>query len=1241
MRRAPTSTAHARPLQRWLRAAVLALLGSSLLAPAAALADRFDPTNPQTIRLEARSQDPRAVVLADGTILAQWFHNESDVTGGVSSIQSCRIPAAATGCDAAPTTILAGGPQAQSALLQPDPDGDPDHVFAVALRNNGDGTLAHYVRESTDGGRSFGASVKSAANPGDQLGAPTYVHGPGVGSFSSLTNYAFQSGQYASGTTTADAKIKPAFSASASTAFEGVGRSDSTTPVAVWETDQQDGAGRRIYTRRFSGSGSVNSAASWTPTATYAPPRGVFGVVGLASGTRGLFVAFNEQAADGCGPRFVVARYDGNGFGAPVPVDADPHAANTGVACDYGNPNAPGEAMAFTQDPAGNLRAVWTFNRGGTDPTAPDGMYTAVSIDGGLSWTNPIRLFTYADASARVQLPNKNGTTIASNAAGDAVVLGGSQGAGAQLTRLPSLAAALAQPGPPPVAGAAPTPPPPAPPAEPAACAVAKFGAVKALATVGCWKKSGTKYSSSGPVRINGIDLKPISGAGARATFDDEPSSNSRIADGRYLARAARADVTEVVLDSAKHTVTTSGAWRASASAVDLGRQAIDWYVPPGGGQVLDDVTRQLAHFDASQIKQRVLGLPVSGDVIPSFLTNGTAQLPMNLQLPDPLGGFSGGPLTDDVTLVTDNVVGINLARGAVSIELPTVSLGIAELDPFKITYNSDPYEFSGVIGLNLPVGGKIDASLLIRDGEFVDATAGYAPKPPIPITGFAYLTFVGLHVHKGQTCADPTKLEVDAKVSAGPPIGDTSLLAIDGNASYQLPEGACKRPGIFRLEGNGSIVDIPVANVYLQYVTDGTLTFGAAVKLDASAVSVEGSIDGGISIASGDFFARGKASVKVFNYGAASVDTIVGSAGIGACAHVALLPSVVPVPGLLKEIDAGVAERFKATASGKKGLTFYGGNCYIGDLVPAVFAAKAQAGAGAVPSIDVAAKTEKQTFVARSAGDQPAPQFTLVGPSGQTFAIEPGRQGAYDAGNGSIAFADDSLHQASITVMKPAAGTWRLQPADGSPAIVDAEGAAGGRKPSVTASVKRARGDAFSLKYRATVPRGTTVTFFDGVTGQALSKPKGGGSGSLRFRSNTGKAGKRTVVARVDGPDGPIAAPVVARFVSKGTPAVGRPGSVRLRRGKGVAGSVTVSWKPATAAASYVIRAELSDGRKIEIPATGGKRSATLPKVPGFASAKVTVFAVSKDHRVGPGGAAKLKAVKAKKKQASKKSTR
>ncbi|CAA9523383.1 MAG: hypothetical protein AVDCRST_MAG53-3468 [uncultured Solirubrobacteraceae bacterium] len=1194
----------------WRVCAAMLVVGIALAVPAMAAADRFDPTRPQAISLGARSDHPRAVVLDDGAILAQWFHDESGVPGGQSRILACRIPPGGAGCGGPPTTILGDNPQQESALLQPDPDGDPDSVYAVARRTEGTDYVT-YARSSSDGGRTFAAAVKVAVNS-TQTGRTQYVHGPGAFSFSSLSSGFLQSAQFAGGggATSATARLQAPQPSSSTTFWEGVGRADSTTPVVVFETDE--GNGSRLFSRRFTGSGSVNDAASWTPMAVTDPPRGIsnLGVVGLASGPRGLFIGFIERQESGCGRRFVTARYDGGTFGEPVAVD--PRATDAGASCIYGDTVSRGGPIAFTQDPAGNLRALWTFVRTPTDPGAPDGIYSAVSVDGGQTWTNPIRLFDYSDAGRQLYLPNTNGPGIASNSAGDAVALGRADpglGSGAQLVRLPSIAASLAQPGPPATAGPGPPRPPGPPvPVPPAACATARFGAVRALATVGCFTRRGSTYRSTGPVRVNGIDLAPAP-ANARA--------------------AAAPAAVEIVLDQAKNTITTTGQWRASASAVDLGRQVVNWYVPPAGGQLLDAVTREPAKLDAASIKQRVLGLAASGLVLPSFLPDGTAKLPMNLQLPSPLGGLTGGPLTDNVTLTTDNGVGVRLGRGALSIEVPKVSLGIAEISPFKVTYNADPFVFQGDLGIKLPlIGGGVRASLLLRDGEFVDATAEYTPVPPIPLTGFAFLTQVGLHVHKGQSCTDPTALKINGRVSAGPQVEGSSLLAVRGSAGYKLPEGSCNRPGVFRIEGSGELVNLNVAQVFVQYVTDGTLTFGADVRLGSGTNGLSGGIDGAIAFDNGDFYARGQVEVSVLNYKPAKVTAVVGSTGIGACAELDIVP---PAGELLPtKVDAGAKYRWK------RGLTIYLANCDVSDLIPGRFA-QARAAQGATPpaaTVRVAEGTEVQTFVARAADR--APQFTLVAPNGTRYPTTTPAQGTAGVGGGALAFTDDALRQASITVKRPAPGLWRLEPPPDSAPFTAVEGAAGGDAPKVTAKVRRVSGRTFSIDYKAALPPAARVTFFD-TAGNRLARPLPSGRGTVRFTSTSGRRGRRQVIARVEGEAGPLTAPVVSSFSAPGTPALGRPSRVELRRGKGRLAGVRVTWRPATAASRYVVRAVLLDGRKLELPATARRRVAVIPTVPGFDTAKVSVFAVGKDGRVGRPATARLKAIKVKPKKTPK----
>lgn len=1165
---------------------VLALVIVSFIfgvASQAQAADRFDPVNPPYLKPTSdQSSQGRAVMLGNGTVALVW-------RSGAGVLSFCRIGPAATGCDSPPQVLENNSAEASAGLLQPDPTEDPDTLRAV-YGTTGAGSL--FVRTSTDGGQTF--APRAQATSGQRAGV--FAHGPGAFQFTDLNGGYLQVGQYEPSSVNSNRLqlVSEQFPG-----FSGLAASDSTTAISVFQIGSGDN--RPVVSRRYDSSGSVNDASSWTTAKRYQPPKGIQSVVDLVGGPRGVFIGFLEWDKTGCGSRFVVARYGGQDFGAPVPVDKEEHPLVPGkvTSCFSGDTISFGAPVALGQDPAGNLRAVWTYHSGAGDST-PDGMYHSVSVDGGQTWSNPMRLYSGSGPEQGLQA-EQTGPAIVGNANGAAVlVLEHFGGSGVRLVRLPSISAALAQPGDP----------------TPSCRATVAFGAVKAMSTVGCFKRNGKTWVTSGPVRVNGIDLIPSSSTSAAATSSAkaDPHSDSPA---------------KLTFDTAANTIVSTGSWRARASAVELGRQPVRWFVPAGGGQVLDAKTREPVRLDASKPKQRVLGLPATGVVMPKLLKNGTAKLPMNLQLPAPLGGIVGGPLTDDVELTTDNAAGIRLDKGRVRIALPEVSLGMASISPFAVTYDADPFTFQGDLGITLPVvGGEIDGHFVITNGEFVDATANYSPPAPgIPIAGFAYLTRVGLNVHKGQSCTDATAIEVNGDLSAGPKILGASLASVTGAARYSLPEGSCNRPGVFRIDGTGKIVGLEVGQVYVQFVTDGTLTFGASIVLGTESNGLSGSVDGGIAFDSGEFYARGEVAVTVLNYDAASVEAVVGSVGIGACARLQLIPIPIPIiPELPTRINAGAKYRWG------EGLTVYPLNCNVSDLIPARFNNASKASVLEVdpgtPTVSVKAGTPVQTFVARGA-DQ-APRYALVSPHGERYETPEPERGLSKLADGVLALTDDGLKQASITVEKPEAGQWSLEELSGSVDITSAEGAAGGPAPKLKASVRRIKGRKFRLKYSAKIPAGAKLTFLE-QGGKRIAAVRHSGKGSREFRAADGAAGKRKVVALVESEAGPMAGPVVAKFTAPGPITPGRPKRVSLRRSKGKHPGLRVSWRKAANADHYVVRAVLRDGRRIEKSVPRRRRGTMIPAVPGFDTATITVYGVAKNGRVGRGAVAKLKAVKKK----------
>lgn len=1140
-------------------------------------------SRPATAVLSSDASFVRAAMLEDGTALITYYANFGK--NSTFGLFACRLPRGAKAC-ASKTLLDADSPGYPATVIVPDPTDEPQGVNVVytthgRLSQRGSSTL---VRRSTDGGRTFTAADRVADGLYD---APTAIDGPGGFRFSAMEGVTYQAAPYdpADGPPPATARL---WSQEGFNTY--LAAINGTTPLAL-RTDLVVGRGLDVQYRRFGGKGDVNAAGSWTPARAFRPSRGVGEIVGLrTAGPRGAFLGYLQRSASGCGPRFLVSRYDpaADAFKAGVPVDPSVHSKVHD--CIYGDTLSPGAPIALGADAGGDLYAAFSFEAAGVDATRPAGLYYATSGDGGASWSAPRLLYRDRDRdAAKRHIIGVAGGTLVANTKGDALLLAGD---GVGLLRSFRLKGLKSDTG-------------------PGACKTSlRFGVVRALSTEGCFKKVGNHYETTGPAKINGVDFTPPGGA------------------ARVRGRAAA--VAKLSLGPADGTISSTGEWHAHAGAVDLGAQVLHWKIPSGGGPVLDSVTGDLAHLDASQGGQRILGLPVSGLVLPSFEAGGKAILPVNLTVPDPIGGFGGDSLTSNVDLPVDNAHGIVLKKGSVAIKLPTVSLGIAEISPFEIDYSNDPNRFTGDIGIALPVVGDIHAHIVFEEGAFREATADYMPPPPgINIAGPVFLTKIGLHVRKGKGCNDPTTLGLSAQLTGGPSFGDARLVSVDGDASYQLPEGSCGLPGVFEIKGDGSIADLNVATVYLKFVTTGIITFGAEVHLGSpSVIEVRGGVKGGIAFDSGDAYAEGSLRVNAFDRKVASAEAVFGTVGIGACASLSLLPGIPVSAGLPTTVDAGIKYRFG------DGLHVYWDDCDVSDLVPAKFvgqgAARGHAAATTVRTIAVAKGTPVQTFDAK--GKTRAPQFSLLGPHGERYATPTSQEFLRREGN-VTRFAADSLHEAGITVRKPSAGTWRLVPLPGSEAPSEVQGAAAGVHPKVTTHVKRGKGRRFRVSYRATLPKGASLRFFESGAGTVHTIGRGrAGAHAFTFTAADGTRGTRRIVARVQSKLGPLAVVKLSRFTSPGPVIPARPKHVGVSRG--TRRGLRIAWSPASGATRYLVRVVLKDGRKLEFLRPARQRTVLLRGVPRFDTGAIKVYGISRDRRVGKPGSAVLHRQKPKKKK-------
>jgi hypothetical protein len=322
-----------------MRNAALAALAVAVLAPSAAGAA------PVTI---GAGHKPGVAVDAAGTAYIAWYGPESNTT----SLQFCRLPRGASACDIR-TTLAAPG----TTLSRPFVTVDGATVRVVSYRYGLTGARFDQIWELTsgDGGASFDAGHPAGIAPFDEAAL-----GPGgtlmVTTNAESTGLAVQQVPLAG----SDAGDSQAI-LSADHPYNGtVGLIDANTPLAVFD----DGSSNAQFSR-YSGSGNLNDAASWTPPADigYADyPR-------LAGGPTGLFLLYGTPTNT-----IAVRKYTGVTFSAATQV------------APFGD-----DAQAhLTEDPGGRLHAVYGHN------TADGLELDYATSDNGTTWqSGPI--FTETD----------------------------------------------------------------------------------------------------------------------------------------------------------------------------------------------------------------------------------------------------------------------------------------------------------------------------------------------------------------------------------------------------------------------------------------------------------------------------------------------------------------------------------------------------------------------------------------------------------------------------------------------------------------------------------------------------------------------------------------------------------------------------------------------------------------------------------------------------------------------------
>ncbi|HWI70798.1 MAG TPA: hypothetical protein VNT55_02505, partial [Baekduia sp.] len=496
--------------------------------------------------------------------------------------------------------------------------------------------------------------------------------------------------------------------------------------------------------------------------------------------------------------------------------------------------------------------------------------------------------------------------------------------------------------------GAAPAPGPSGP-APPAPCQTLSFGAIDAIASA-CFKRDGTAFVATGTVKVNGLGLVPDS------------------------AKVA------VRFDPTKGTVKSTGPLRIEAGATLLWHGSLDWKVPKANRV-------DVADLDVGKFGGKLFGFPLAGTA-KLRLVKGAASIPIHVGLPSVLGGVTG-----DVELRIDNVAGLHVHE--LTIAARTAALGPVEVRDLKVHFNPDDDIWDGAATLVLPPqppGPSLAANFGMRQGAFDHAGATLTfPAPGIALGPVVYLNQIGF-----QVTTRPTKLAGDVTLSGGPQIAGVSAVKVLGGISFTFPDPP--RPAILEAHGQGSIVNVPIADVAVEYRTSGFFKLAAHLGLDIGPFSANGSVSGFLD-RTGDFNFAVDASVCLGDYCGPGANVVFSSTGFAGCVKVLGTP--------LGDITVGGGYRWGGS------FDFDWSGCDVGAYTATSTIAR-RAAAGSTFRLPAGLPG---AMVAVAGGDA-APSVTITGPGGRRVVTP-----AAGPLKTTDAVAFHSQNTTYVVIARPAAG--------------------------------------------------------------------------------------------------------------------------------------------------------------------------------------------------------------------------
>lgn len=736
-----------------------------------------------------------------------------------------------------------------------------------------------------------------------------------------------------------------------------------------------------------------------------------------------------------------------------------------------------------------------------------------------------------------------------------------------------------------------------------------KVGVIVAQAE--CFKRKGQVLTAHGKVRINGIDLGPITPTEYDAAEGDGQFT-LEIDLGKQTLKIAGTGLTVRVRATTIYSGSFSKTFDARKMMLEL---------PVGKGT-------------------RFRGFPVGGTASFEF-GDGTVSGHLNADLPAFLGA-----VTAEVSFSANTAKGVDLTSIRLKVEKSQMLLGnIISSDYLEVQYQW--HESSEAPKAGIASAGRRGLARASAHGGVHTIWKGnfrmVMPTPPQTVmeggmvfdngevTG-ASLIFDRLNlklaeeIHLQRIRAlfskSPLRLAGGLGISFGPQVAFgppgkqkyAEMLSLDGDLDLTFARNETE-PTTMEAKGRIGVIELfDLVSAYTRYRTDyaqvdratgaktgtqasGVLEFGGLAKFpkegDLGGFSLQGGFDGSI-YGLRYMNLEGKVALDVPGEGELSAQALLSTKGLAACRTIyksAKAGFYYLWDGdwdwFVKSCDLGHA---RAVPPGNLPFT-------SDEDGPFAIPSTQRSGNATASRTRRAAKSAQQIRVPKGlpieafswVGRDAPPKVKLTGPGGIEISTP--------AGNESRRHGRYWIVQAPktkttyIAVGAPPPGNWTATLLPESSPVVSARTAEGLPKPAVRARVS-GRGSKRVLSWRLRRIPGQTVRFAEkGRSSSAILATTKSRTGRVRFRPPTGLPGKRRIVALVE-QDGLIRAKLPVASYNASRPArPGKPKRVRIKR-KG--SKFIVAWSPARHAQRYAVRARLGDGRRLLYLTK--RRSVTIP---------------------------------------------